>query len=138
MTLEERLKLINAGYTKDEIAAMEEKKEEKKEPEKKEPEKKESGPDLSSFLAEEIAKALAAAIVKPEPEKKEEKKEPEKKEPEKKEEKAQDDEVIKKLISDQLKAFFQPSIKIDPVTDISDISKRFFEVSINKKEGEQK
>lgn len=131
MTLEERIKLINAGYTKDEIAAMEEKKEEKKEPEKKDPEKKESESDLSSFLAEEIAKALAAAIVKPEPEKKEEKKE-EKKDPEK----PQDDEVIKKLISDQLKAFFQPSMKIDPVTNISDISKRFFEVSINKKEGE--
>jgi len=128
MTLEERIKLVNAGYTKEEIAGMEEVKETKPEPEAKpEPEKKESGPDFSSLIAEAVAKAVAAAMVKPEPEKKEEKKEPEK---------AQDDEVIKKLVSDQLKAFFQPSIKIDPVTDISDISKRFFEVSISKKEGE--
>lgn len=131
MTLEERIKLINAGYTKEEIAGMEEVKETKPEPEAKpEPEKKESGPDFSALITEAVAKAVAAAMVKPEPEK-EEKKE-EKKEPEK----AQDDEVIKKLVSDQLKAFFQPSIKIDPVTDISDISKRFFEISINKKEGE--
>ena len=135
MTLEERIKLINAGYTKEEISAMEApaKAEEKKEPEKAKPEEKKSENDFSSILAAEIAKALAAAMPKPEekpePEKKEEKK------TEKKEEKNSDDEVIKKLVAEQLKTFFQPSIKIDPVTDLSDITKRLFEVKISK-EGE--
>lgn len=127
MTLEERIKLINAGYTKEEISAMEApaKTEEKKEPEKSEPEEKKPETDFSSILAAEIAKALAAAMPKPKA----------KAEPEKKEDKNSDDEVIKKLVAEQLKTFFQPSMKIDPVTDLSDISKRLFEVKISK-EGE--
>lgn len=138
MTLEERLKLISAGYTKNEIAAMEKPSEEKKAPEKKEeqktPEKKEEqkeGTDFSRILAEELAKAIAATK-KMEPE---EKKEPEKKEPEKKE--PSDDDIIKQLVAEQLKAFFQPSMKVEPVTDLSDIAKRLFEVKIKEKEGEK-
>ena len=136
MTLDDLLKLINAGYTKAEIAAMEasqpmnEKQDKTPGPA---PEEKKEEKTFSEILAAEIAKALSSAAkpeAKPDPQ-------PEKKpEEKKKEEKAEsDDEVIKKLVADQLKTFFQPSMKIDPVTDLSDISKRLFEVKITK-EGE--
>lgn len=141
MTLEERIKLINAGYTKEEIAAMEASQPMNGKQDKTPgpaPEEKKEEKTFSEILAAEIAKALSSAAKSeakpdPQPEKKPEEK---KKEEKKKEEKTEsDDEVIKKLVADQLKTFFQPSMKIDPVTDLSDISKRLFEVKITK-EGE--